>query len=143
MAWWTMACWTMACWTLLLLLGALDASAAQDQDDVDAVEVFYRQQNITASRGSSVSLSCDAQYVHKLCGSVHVVWYREKVELTDPKKYFTTVNETRLDGTMTRRQVVTEMLHLTPGDGGSFHCKGECTSGEFAVGHYIWISVRG
>lgn len=111
--------------------------------DADTVQLFYPQTTITPARGSSVNLSCEAFYDFQRCGLLHVVWCQESAELTDPTKYFTTVNETVSSDTMRRRQVRTEILNLTPEDSGQFQCKAECESGDTAMGHSIWIEVQG
>lgn len=78
------------------------------------------------------------------CGLLHVAWYhltKDGAELTDPKKYFTTVNETISDGIMRLRQVETEILNLTSDDDGQFQCKAGCENQETAMGHFITITV--
>uniref|UniRef100_A0A8D3B1K0 Ig-like domain-containing protein n=1 Tax=Scophthalmus maximus TaxID=52904 RepID=A0A8D3B1K0_SCOMX len=107
------------------------------------LEVLYPQKTITVARGSSVKLSCDANYDSEQCGLVRVVWLQKDTELSDPDKYFTTVNETVSDGNMRRRQVVVEIVDLTTEDTGVYQCKGECENGETAMGHIIRISVKG
>ncbi len=77
------------------------------------------------------------------CGLLHVVWWKQSAELTNPNKYLTTVNETVYDGNMRRRQVVTEILDLKPEDNDQYQCKAECESGDSAMGHFISIKVQG
>ncbi|XP_076593232.1 uncharacterized protein LOC143324539 [Chaetodon auriga] len=125
-----------------LVLLSLCGSSAQDED-TDTVQVFYQQNTITPAIGSSVKLSCEAHYDFQQCGLLHVVWYQQS-ELIDPRKYFTTVNETQIsNSTMRRRQVVTEILDLTPEDSGQFQCKATCENKATAMGHFIWITVQG
>lgn len=100
---------------------------------------------MTLSRGSTAKLSCDARYDFQRCGVVHVVWCHEdhnKLEMTDPRRYLTTVSET-VDGRMRLRRVVTEILELDLEDNGRFQCRAECESGDTAMGHFISIAVRG
>uniref|UniRef100_A0A8C2X4W9 Ig-like domain-containing protein n=1 Tax=Cyclopterus lumpus TaxID=8103 RepID=A0A8C2X4W9_CYCLU len=106
------------------------------------LEVIYPQRSITAAGGSSVKLSCDAVYDVERCDALHAAWYRTgpDAQLTDPGRYFTTVNET--DGRGRRRQVVTEIRDLKAEDGGLFQCKAECEAGDKAMGHYITITVE-
>ena len=109
----------------------------------DIVEVFYKQNTIDAPRGSSVTLSCEARYFSNQCGLLHATWYRESTELTDPRKYLTTVSETVVNDTR-RRKVVTEILNLAPEDSGQYQCKAECNSGaDSAMGHFITVNVKG
>ncbi|XP_039972720.1 uncharacterized protein zgc:174945 [Xiphias gladius] len=127
----------------LLLAVTFCVSSAMDKA---TLEVLYLQRTITPARGSSVKLSCDTHYDPEQCGLVHVVWRhltKQNAELTDPNRYLTTVNETASDGNMRRRQVVTEILELTTEDNGQYQCKAECESGETAMGHFIWIDVKG
>lgn len=124
---------------LLLLLATLCVSSAEDKD---TVQVIYRQQTITAARGSSVKLSCEAHYDFEKCGLLDVVWSQENVKLTNPRKYFTTVNESAADEPMRRRHVVTEILNLTANDNGSFQCNALCQNEGTAMGHFIWIKVK-
>ncbi|XP_068425890.1 signal-regulatory protein beta-1 [Clinocottus analis] len=127
---------------LQLLLVALGGAAAQE-DNV-TLEVRYPQRSITAAGGSSVKLSCNAIYIVELCGLLRVAWYRiasPNLELTDPGRYFTAVNET--GNHVRRRQVVTEILSLTPKDHGQFQCQAQCDTGETSMGHYISITVEG
>ena len=110
------------------------------------LEVIYPQRSFTLPPGSSVKLSCDTHYDFEHCGLLYVVWChlsRGSVQLTDPKKYLTTVNETESGGGMRRRQVVTEILDLATEDNGQFQCKADCESGEAAMGHFITITVKG
>ncbi|KAK9514397.1 hypothetical protein VZT92_027865 [Zoarces viviparus] len=129
----------------VLLMVALCASSPQE--DNDTVEVRYPQSSIAPARGSSVKLSCDAIYNVKLCGLLRVAWYSlntqsaEPTKLTEPGKYFTTVNET--EHNVRRRQVVTEIFDLMPKDDGQYQCTAECETGPTAMGHYISITVRG
>uniref|UniRef100_A0A3Q3FX28 Ig-like domain-containing protein n=1 Tax=Labrus bergylta TaxID=56723 RepID=A0A3Q3FX28_9LABR len=93
---------------------------------------------------SSVKLSCNAVYNFKLCGWLHVVWCWEDVKMTEPRKYFTTVNETISGRNMRLRQVVTEILDLTSEDDGRYYCTAECLkSQDGAVGQSITIEVKG
>uniref|UniRef100_A0A4W6BP87 Ig-like domain-containing protein n=1 Tax=Lates calcarifer TaxID=8187 RepID=A0A4W6BP87_LATCA len=99
---------------------------------------------ITLHRGSSVKLSCEAIYNLKRCGLVHVEWCnftKKCAKLTDPSRYFTTVNETAVDENTRRRQVVTEILSVTTEDDGQFQCNAHC-EGESALGHYIIVKVK-
>ncbi|KAF0032084.1 hypothetical protein F2P81_016639 [Scophthalmus maximus] len=123
----------------VLLVVTLCVQSAQDKV---TLEVLYPQKTITVARGSSVTLSCDANYDSGQCGLVRVVWLQKDTELSDPDKYFTTVNETVSDGNMRRRQVVVEIVDLTTEDTGVYQCKGECENGETAMGHIIRISVK-
>lgn len=114
-------------------------------DSEDNVKVFYPKENITPARGSSVKLSCEAHYNFVRCGLLHVVWIvrdGEAAELINPKKYHTTVNETLSEGGMRRRQVVTEILDLNPGDSNKYQCKALCETGGSAMGHFITITVQ-
>ncbi|XP_034729594.1 uncharacterized protein zgc:174945 [Etheostoma cragini] len=126
----------------VLLLVTLYALSSQDKV---TLEVRYQQETITPARGSSVKLSCNTYYDSEQCGLLHAVWCHisnQSVELTDPSKYFTTVNETD-SGDERHRQIVTEILDLTPEDNGQFQCKAECDkSRERAMGHFIWINVK-
>lgn len=112
---------------------------------LDVVEVIYPQKTLNPARGSSVKLSCDAHYDFKQCGLLHVAWFQndQNAELTQPRKYHTTVNETISDQRMRRRQVVTEILNLTPEDSGEFQCRAECQLKDTAMGHLIIINVQG
>lgn len=113
---------------------------------LEIIEIRYPQRTLSPPRGSSIKLSCEAYYNFKECGLLHVVWCnftKQGAELTDPSKYFSTVNETRSDGHMRHRQVVTEIPNLTPEDNGQFQCKATCDNGESAMGHFIWITVQG
>ncbi|KAM7421588.1 hypothetical protein PAMA_015636 [Pampus argenteus] len=124
---------------LLLLMVSLCVSSAEKND---TLVLYYRQRTVTLARDSSVKLSCRARYDFKQCGLLHVVWrHTQNLELTDPSRYLTTVNETSSDGNMRFRQVETEILHLTAEDNGQFQCNAECESGEKAIGHIIKINV--
>ncbi|CAB1445859.1 unnamed protein product [Pleuronectes platessa] len=125
--------------SVLLLLGTLCLSSAEDKV---TLEVLYPQRSLTVSRGSSVKLSCKANYDQEHCGPVHVVWTQSDRALTDPSKYITTVNETVSEGNMRLRQVETEILDLTADDRGQFQCKAKCEKGEAAMGHFIRIKVE-
>ncbi|XP_071326532.1 uncharacterized protein [Trachinotus anak] len=128
---------------VLLLLVTLCVSSAED---TDILVVRYQQKSMALARGSSVKLSCEANYDLEQCGLVHVVWChtsKQGAELTDPRKYLTTVNETETAGSMRRRQVVTEILQLTREDNGEFQCKAQCEKGASAMGHFIRLTVRG
>ncbi len=110
---------------------------------VDTVEVFYHRSNITAARGSSVKLSCEARYILNKCSQLHAAWNLKSAELTNPKKYLTTVSETEVDDSMRSRQIETEILALTPEDSGGYQCTAECQGEDSANGHFIYIYVRG
>lgn len=130
---------------VLLLLLPLFLMSAQEHF---TLEVRYPQKTFTPQRGSSVKLSCEAKYDYNRCGLLHVVWQnsseygRKSNELTDPKKYLTTVNETVDEDNMRRRQIVTEILNLRPKDDGRYQCKAACDNGEEAMGHFITVRVR-
>ncbi|XP_042346844.1 uncharacterized protein zgc:174945 [Plectropomus leopardus] len=134
---------TWLCGPVVLLVVTLCVSSAQDKDPLN---VRYKSETITSPRGSSVKLTCNVFYDFELCSLPHVVWChlsKQSVELTDPRRYLTTVNETVSEDNMRHRQVVTEILSLTPEDSGQFQCKAECEGIETVLGHYIWITVRG
>uniref|UniRef100_A0A3Q3B2S7 Immunoglobulin-like beta-sandwich domain-containing protein n=1 Tax=Kryptolebias marmoratus TaxID=37003 RepID=A0A3Q3B2S7_KRYMA len=102
--------------------------------------------NIFTVLGSSAKLACEAVYDLTKCGLVHVVWRKmdeKNTELTDPIRYFTTVNETVTEINMRRRQVVTEILSVSTHDIGQYQCSAECETGERAMGHFITINVKG
>ncbi|CAJ1063074.1 uncharacterized protein zgc:174945 [Xyrichtys novacula] len=131
---------------LLLLLVTLSVSSAEDE-----VTLRSKAQTIAAARGSSVSLSCLAVYNYQLCRLLHVTWRAEGgaevgaaagVELTDPKKYLTTVSETLSDGDVRHRQVETEILDLTEEDSGRYQCVARCGGAESAVGRFSEIIVK-
>ncbi|XP_041844179.1 uncharacterized protein zgc:174945 [Melanotaenia boesemani] len=125
-----------------MLLMILCVSSAQE---TGSLEVFYPQQTFTPSPGSSVLLSCKAEYDFYKCRGVHVVWHNiteDSTELTNPRKYFTTVNETASSKSMRHRQVVTKILNVVPEDNGLFQCKAECETGEKAMGHFITVKVK-
>ncbi|XP_037639662.1 uncharacterized protein zgc:174945 [Sebastes umbrosus] len=128
----------------VLLWVTLCVSSTKEENDTLEVQTITNR-NITPARGSSVKLSCIALYDFELYGSLlRVGWYNfTDYELTDPRKYFTTVNETVSDDNRRRRQVVTEILNLTPEDNGQYQCQARCDSGETSVGHYIQITVQG
>ena len=107
------------------------------------LEVLYQKRSITESSGSSIKLSCKANYDLEQCGLVHVAWTQKDTELTDPSKYITTVNETVSVTNMTLRQVETEVLDLTTDDAGEFQCKASCEKGDKAMGHFIRLKVEG
>ncbi|CAK6967829.1 uncharacterized protein zgc:174945 [Scomber scombrus] len=136
-------CWRMT-WitvTTVLLLVTQCVSSAEEND---TIELKYRQATITAARGSSAILSCVAKYDFDKCSLLHVVWQQvnnNNTELIDPNKYLTTVNETIYDGNRRVRQVVTEILDLTPKDSGQFQCNAVCENEETARGHFIYITV--
>lgn len=138
---WRMTWLTLPTGLLLLLVVTLCVSSAKENE---TVQVLYPQKTFTPARGSSVTLSCKAFYDFMKCGLLHVAWYhltKDDAELTDPKKYFTTVNETISDGIMRLRQVETEILNLTSDDNGQFQCKAGCENQETAMGHFITITV--
>lgn len=110
---------------------------------LDIVEVLYAARTISVSRGSSVTLPCNASYNLNRCGLVHVVWLQNNVELVDPDRYLTTVSEIHKGGNTRHRQVLTEILKVGANDTGAFQCKAECGSGESAKGHTININVQG
>ncbi|XP_074509060.1 uncharacterized protein LOC141778597 [Sebastes fasciatus] len=126
----------------VLLWVTLCVSSAKEEKDTLEVQTITNR-HITPARGSSVKLSCIALYDFKLCGSLLRVGWYNLTELTDPRKYFTTVNETVSDDNRRRRQVVTEILNLTPEDNGLYQCQARCDSGETSPGHYINITVQG
>lgn len=111
---------------------------------VAALEVNYPQSRVAAAPGSSLRLLCHVTYDVAQCGQLRAAWYQSgspsDVELTDPSRYVTTVNETE-DGAR-RRRVMTEIVHVTPRDEGRFQCKAECKDGG-AVGHFIQVTVGG
>ncbi|XP_074540615.1 uncharacterized protein LOC141801457 [Halichoeres trimaculatus] len=126
---------------LLLLLVCVCVSSADDQG---AMVVRFKPGRVSAPRGSSVKLSCKADYDFDLCDRPHVTWHLEQTtELTDPMKYLTTVNETLADGGRRLRQVVTEILHLTTEDSGRYHCIAKCGDAQSAVGRAYEVDVRG
>lgn len=130
--------------SLSLLLSLVTLCVSSEEDNApDVVEVFYKQNTIDAPRGSSVTLSCEARYYLNQCGDLHATWYQEGTELTDPRKYLTTVSERDVSD-MRRRKVVTEILDLTPKDSGQYQCKAECNTGrDSAMGHIITVNVKG
>lgn len=96
--------------------------------------------------GARIKLSCNAEYDLKLCGYVEVAWHQcvaleNCTELRDPNRYVTVVNETVLARTSLRhRQVVTEIIQLTPADEGEFQCHAKCEiNSDTAMGHYITV----
>lgn len=107
------------------------------------VQVIYPSKTLHPARGSSVKLSCEVNYDFKECDLLYAGWGLGTAKLTNPSKYFTTVNETDSGGNMRRRQVVTEILDLTPNDNGRYQCVAVCNSLDDARGHYIWITVKG
>uniref|UniRef100_A0A3Q2G2J0 Ig-like domain-containing protein n=1 Tax=Cyprinodon variegatus TaxID=28743 RepID=A0A3Q2G2J0_CYPVA len=130
--------------TNLLIMNAFSSHV-----NADYLEVLYPQKTITAVRGSTVKLSCEANYDYKKCGIVHVVWHKIKeegensFELTDPSQYFTTVNETITYGNMRCRQVETEIMSVQSPHNGRYQCKATCKSGEQAMGHFITVNIKG
>lgn len=74
---------------------------------------------------------------------MHVSWFQNNSEMTNPKKHVTTVNETLVSSVVRRRQVVTEILDLQPEDSESFQCKASCNGEETAMGHFIRLLVIG
>ncbi|KAI9520181.1 hypothetical protein NQZ68_020080 [Dissostichus eleginoides] len=127
----------------VLLLVTLCVFSAEEKV---TLEVRYEGDTITTARGSSVQLSCDAIYDFEQCGLLHVVWVHvmdQNEELTDPRRFFTTVNETLSEDTMRRRQVVTEILNVSPKDAGQFQCQAECEGEQTAMGLFIWINIKG
>ncbi|KAM9851587.1 uncharacterized protein ACBR49_004752 [Aulostomus maculatus] len=117
---------------------------ARAEESNGSLELTSPQRVFSPAWGSSVRLSCLADYDFQPCGWLHVTWGNismPNVELTDPDKFITTVNET--GGDVRRRLVVTEILHLTPQDSGIFQCKAECEAGRSAIGHVIRVDVQG
>lgn len=100
---------------------------------------------MSAARGSSVRLSCEAVYDPVRCEDVHVAWFQDTSELTRPHKYMTVVSESLISepGRRRRRQVVTEILDLQPEDADRFQCRALCREEVSAVGHAITIQVTG
>lgn len=80
-------------------------------DDPDKVQLLYPSSSVTAVRGSSLLLSCEAIYDPVQCHHMHVAWLQGTTELTWPHKYITTVSESFESGRR-RSQVVTEILDL-------------------------------
>ncbi|XP_077950488.1 uncharacterized protein LOC144389491 [Gasterosteus aculeatus] len=128
--------------TVLLLVSLCALSSTQEEKA--ALEVNYPQSRVAAAPGSSLRLLCHVTYDVAQCGQLRAAWYQSgspsDVELTDPSRYVTTVNETE-DGAR-RRRVMTEIVHVTPRDEGRFQCKAECKDGG-AVGHFIQVTVGG
>ncbi|XP_074540375.1 uncharacterized protein LOC141801286 [Halichoeres trimaculatus] len=97
---------------------------------------------IAASRGSSVKLTCEVLYNFEHCGLLHVAWCDEEdAELTDPRKYSTTVSHSSYDGNAVSTQVVTEILHLTIEDSGQYQCNAACGDGESTAGRVCEVIV--
>lgn len=109
----------------------------------DIVEVYYTKGMISAARGSSVKLSCEARYDFKRCDGLHVAWNKQGIELTDPGKYLTSVINTVMKDNMRSKQIVTEIFNLQPEDRGAYQCNAECDKGGDAMGHFISIDVQG
>uniref|UniRef100_UPI0037E7F2C7 uncharacterized protein n=1 Tax=Semicossyphus pulcher TaxID=241346 RepID=UPI0037E7F2C7 len=126
--------------SVVLVLVTLCASSEEDKGHL---EIHSQRTPITAASGSSLRLSCNAFYNVKICGLLHVAWREEEgAELTNPRKYFTTVNETLTDGNMRHRQVVTEFLDPRPEDSGRYQCNAECENKDTARGRAIQVTVR-
>lgn len=83
-------------------------------------------------------------YYSELCDPLQVFWrLGENTELTNPKKYMTTVSETRSDGCRTLRQVETEIFDLSDEDSGRYRCVAYCRGEERAVGPVSEVYVKG
>ncbi|CAG6014351.1 unnamed protein product [Menidia menidia] len=126
---------------LTVLLITLFPLSAQD---TGSLEIVYHQKTFRHLKGSSAELSCKANYNFELCEVIDVFWlYTAKnIELTDPRKYFTTVNETDMGNNRRSRLIVTKIFRVTAGDSGRYQCKAECNRGEeTAMGHFITIIV--
>lgn len=115
----------------------------------DVLKVKYPKKHLTGVEGTSLKLTCYAEYNYAVCGRVEVAWFKSNVQnwaiLSNPIRYLTTVNETIMEGPSRRqRQVETEILHLTHEDQDEFQCRAKCElSGDQAMGHIVEISVKG
>lgn len=118
---------------------------ASGSDDPDKVQLLYPSSSVTAARGSSFLLSCEALYDPLHCHHVHVAWFQgsTKAELTRPYKYLTTVSESFIGERRRRRQVATEILDLQLEDAGGFQCVALCAGEISAMGHFIRITFAG
>lgn len=128
----------------MILFEGQKTDFASVSDDPDKVQLLYPSRRVTAARGSSLLLSCEALYHLEQCHHVHVAWFQGTTELTRPHKYLTTVNESFVGESETkRRQVETEILDLQLEDAGRFQCVALCAGEVSAMGHFVSIFIAG